>query len=235
MKIAIVDDDEIFLKNLVDQVASYPNWEDELPLILPFSSALKFLNHFEADPVDIVILDVVMPGLSGVEAARRIYELNPNVVLAFVSSSPDHAVAGYGVDAVAYILKPARREAVHALVREAVSRRTRRHRNHISLKTGRTTSKINPDEVVYLESNNKKVIFHGRNAVSEFPGKLDDFLTRMPPDFVQVHKSYAVNLNHIRAMRPQEMITDDGRSVPISRRFRLSTEKLYLAHVAEEL
>ena len=235
MKIAIIDDDEIFLTNLVDQVASYPDWEDELPLILPFSSAIKFISHFEANPVDIVILDVVMPGLSGVEAARRIYEMNPSVVLAFVSSSPDHAVAGYGVDAVAYILKPAREEAVHALVREAVSRRTRRTRHHISLKTGRTTNKINPDEVVYLESNNKKVLFHSRNGVSEFAGKLDDFLIQMPSDFVQVHKSYAVNLNHIRAMRPQEMITDDGRSVPVSRRFRFSSEKLYLAHVADEL
>lgn len=235
MKIAVVDDDEIFLKSLVDQVTSYPDWEDELPLILPFSSSLKFLKHFEIFPVDIVILDVVMPGLSGVEAAHRIYEMNPNVVLAFVSSSPDHAVAGYGVDAVAYVLKPARSEAVHALVREAVSRRARRARNHIALRTGRTAIKINPADVVYLESNNKKVLFHDQNGFTEFAGKLDDYLAQMPPEFVQVHKSYAVNLNHIRAMRPQEMITADGRSVPISRRFRLDAEKLYLANVADEL
>ena len=118
MKIAVVDDDKFFLKNLINQVTSYPDWGGELPLILPFSSAVELLRYFEANPVDIVILDVVMPGLSGVEAARRIYELNPGVVLAFVSSSPDHAVADYGVDAVAHLLKPARRETVHALIRE---------------------------------------------------------------------------------------------------------------------
>ena len=235
MKIAVVDDDEIFLKSLTDKVTSYPDWGDELPLVLPFCSAVDFMRHFETSPVDIVILDVVMPGLSGVEAARRIYEINPGVVLAFVSSSPDHAVAGYGVDAVAYILKPARDDVVHALVREAVSRRVRRARNHIPLKTGRTTSRINPDEVVYLESNNKRVTFHGLDNVSEFAGKLGDFLSQMPSGFVQIHKSYAVNLKHVRAMRPQEMITVDGRSVPISRRFRFSAEKLYLAHVANEL
>lgn len=236
IRIALVDDDEDFLRSLAGHVESYPGWDGAPPVIQPFSSADDFWPAFEYQPFDLVILDVVMPGRSGLEIARRLYEIAPRVVLAFISSSVEFAAPGYGVDAVAYLIKPVERPAVHRLIQEALGRHLRRVRGQVLLKTGRaTTTRINPDDVIYLESDNKRVNFHGRDQVAVYAGKLDDFLSQLPPNFVQVHKSYAVNLDHVQALRPQEMVTANGRSIPVSRRFRARVERLYLVHVAGEV
>ena len=232
IKIGILDDDASFLRLITGYVETYPGWQGREPSVRAFGSAEHFWEAFEEEPFDLVILDVVMPDVSGVETARAIYERNSAIVLAFVSSSPDHALSGYGVDAVAYMLKPVDAESVHRLMDSALSRHNRRSGGQITLKTGRTSVKLNLAEVIYLESDDKTVFFHFRDDTMSFKGKLEDYLVRLPASFIQIHKSYAVNLDHIRAMRPHEMIADNGKSVPISRRFRPRAEKLYLEHVA---
>ncbi|UQZ88072.1 hypothetical protein C4J81_02115 [Deltaproteobacteria bacterium Smac51] len=236
IRIAIVDDDKEFLRQTIAHVEAYPDWGGEQHVIIPFGSAEEFWPAFECGSFDIVLLDIVMPGLSGLDVAKKIYDQDPAVIIAFVSSSPDHAPFGYGVDAVGYLLKPVEDLAVHALIYEALNRRRQRSQQHnILLKSGRTTTKINLNDVIYLESDNKRVFFHSQNENSAHSGKLADFLTQLPPNFIQVHKSYVVNLNHVSAMRPGEMITVNGRAIPISRSFRALASKLYLAHVADEV
>lgn len=235
IKIALVDDDPVFLTALSDLVLSSPAWEGARPLVKTFGSAAGFLRAFEAAPFDLVILDVIMPELSGVEIARLIYEFNPATVLAFVSGSPELAHSGYGVDAVAYLLKPVEAAGVQELIREALDRRTRRGLAYLSLRVGRTFIRIYPENIVFLESDNKQVHFHLLNRCQTYAGKLDFFLEQLPAAFVRVHKSYAVNLDQVVAMRPSEMITRDGRSVPISRKYRVSAEKAYLKVVADEV
>lgn len=235
LKIAVVDDDAVFLNDLIEKIESYPNRGSNKLLTVPFSSAEDLLVALHTDFFDLVILDVVMPGRSGLEAARDIFNDESGTFLAFVSSSPEHAHGGYGVNALAYLLKPVEEAAVHRLLDDALARRVRRKGGGFVLKTGRSVVKIDLSQVVYLESDNKRVHFHGQDGSGTYVGKLADFLSQLPVNFIQVHKSYAVNLDHMRALRPGEMIAADGRLIPISRRYRPTAEALYLAHVAAEV
>ena len=235
VRIALVDDDPAFLATMNELVTSCPLWEGTWPQVELFGSADDFLRAFEVAPFDLAVLDVVMPERSGIEAARLIYQASPTTLLAFVSSSREMALNGYGVDAVAYLLKPVTARAVRELIREARARRARRAGETLILKVGRAFTRVNPVDIIYLESDNKRVYFHFWADSQDCAGKLDDFLEQLPAGFVRVHKSYAVNLDHVRAMRTTEMITDNGRSVPISRRYRISAEKAYLAAVADEV
>ncbi len=235
LRIAVVDDDPDFLRLLINQIQSYPNWNSiELGLV-PFPSADDLLLAMDTDFFDLVILDVVMPGRSGLEAARRIFNEESGTFLAFVSSSPEYAQSGYGVDALAYLIKPVDDLKVHLLMDEVLARRARRHRDSFVLKTGRLTVRLNLNNVVYLESENKRVHFRCLRENHTLGGQLADFLDQFPPNFIQVHKCYAVNLDHMRAMGPNEMMAADGRGIPISRRYRPKAEAVYLAHVASEV
>ena len=109
MRIALVDDEIIQIQNLRNLLGA------ELQRILPhvpheidsFSSGLSFLDHWEAGRYDIVVLDIFMGGITGVDVAKQIRLTDPNVKLVFCSHSNEFAAESYQVNAQYYLVKPA--------------------------------------------------------------------------------------------------------------------------------
>ena len=105
MRVAIVDDVRKDAQLLREHLRRYQGdnggeWETAL-----YANAEDFLARYRPE-FDLVILDIDMPGLNGVDAARRIREMGDNVVLMFVTNMPQYALQGYAVDAIDYLIKP---------------------------------------------------------------------------------------------------------------------------------
>lgn len=235
LRIAICDDDPDFVGTLQQYAEGFFAREGVPHSISVYTSPEAFWEVFECNPFQIVVLDILMPGLNGIALSKRVYEHNPRCVIAFVSSSPDFALDGYGVNAIKYLLKPLDRDKAHGLFASCLERIGRLPTRHVLLKMGGVVRRVDAEHIVYLESRNKYVHANCDGEEILHHGKLSDLLMELPPSFVQVHKSYAVNLVRVRSMTNDAMMTDSGESVPISRLFRADARKRYLDHVDGEV
>lgn len=232
MRIAVCDDDRLFLHIVEVQVRNYfQRLGTKIELEL-FNSADDFWSRFETEPFNVAILDIIMPIQTGIELSRRVYQRNRNCVIAFLTSSPDYALEGYGVNAVGYLLKPATQQQMDELLAKCVERYHENRPANLIFKAGGVTHNIDADRILYLESRNKQVHVHCADETPVFSGKLSDVIEQLPTGFVQTHKSYVANLLHVTGLGRDEMLIDDGRKIPISRQFYKEAVKGYHAYLA---
>lgn len=118
MKIALVDDEQRQLDILRDTLtAALADLGFDAENIECFTAGDAFLDSMEANKYDIILLDIYMNNLNGVDVARKIREIDEDVALAFCTSSNEYASQSYEVDARYYLQKPISKEKVAAMLR----------------------------------------------------------------------------------------------------------------------
>jgi DNA-binding LytR/AlgR family response regulator len=125
VRIAIVEDEAVYQRQLREYLNKY---QDEFHCALQisvFDSGISFIHSFSSQ-FDIILLDVAMPYIDGIETARRIREMDTEVVILFVTNQAQHAIRGYEVDALDYILKPISYFAFSQRLKRALSRVSRK-------------------------------------------------------------------------------------------------------------
>lgn len=106
MRIAVCDDDEQEVSRIGKLLTEYETDREISVGCHYFTNSTDFLCEMRGGEYDLVLLDVLMPGVGGIQAAQELRELDKNVRLIFVSASPEFAVESYSVGAYYYLLKP---------------------------------------------------------------------------------------------------------------------------------
>ena len=161
-----------------------------------FESGEAFLERFACGKYDLVFLDVFMGGISGAEVARRVREADPEVMMAFVTTSADFAMEGYRARVERYLLKPYRDEDVSEVVSSAAKRAGLRNERTIEF----AGEAIPHSSIRYVEQNDHATVVHlVGGAERRRRGRLDDIEAELPcPPFYRCHKSYLVNFDHVK-------------------------------------
>jgi len=164
---------------------------------------------------DIVLMDIQIPRHNGLEAAKLLSRRADPPAVIFVSHNPEFALRGYGL-ALRYLTKPVNREALFEALDTAVSRKIS---GRMTFEMGEGICTVPLKDIYYLESvghyvtvNTEKEAFRFRSTLKELWGKLP------MASFAAPHKSYLVNLEHIRAVTETEVFLDNGSRIPLSRR-----------------
>lgn len=123
LRVAIVDDDAKFQKQLKEFITRFFQYDTGQFCVRCYCDGVTFLSEYQGD-FDIVIIDIMMPLMNGIEVAHKIREQDKNVLVMFITGTADFAIRGYEVSAVDYILKPLSYET--DLPRRIPWRRTRR-------------------------------------------------------------------------------------------------------------
>lgn len=105
MKIAVCDDDRQVLLSVLSQLASYQEQRQTELSCQGFENAVDLLASIEHQNYDLLFLDVLMPGLNGLQAAREIRQKNDRIKIVFLTSSPEYAVESYSVQAIQLFVK----------------------------------------------------------------------------------------------------------------------------------
>lgn len=116
MRIAVCDDDEREIEHLSELITEYQVSCGASLECHFFHNSIDFLCDVKGGEYDLVLLDVVMPDVSGIKAAQELREKDKNVKIIFISSSPEFAVESYSVDAYHYLLKPIDMDALFPLL-----------------------------------------------------------------------------------------------------------------------
>lgn len=208
MKCIIVDDEPIARKGMKRLVGT----RHELELLAALDSAEAASEFLDNNDVDLIFLDIEMPGASGLEFARRIPR---NCLVVFTTAYSEYAIDSYEVDALDYLIKPIDPVRFNRAVDKAVSYNSLLASaysmasavpaepavgmaDHIIVKADRRYVKINLKDIIYVEGLKDYVIIHlpERNVVTRMTVKgIEEVLPN--PDFIRVNKSYIVNRDKI--------------------------------------
>lgn len=215
MNCIIIDDEPIARRGMARLVGN----DSRLELKGSFASVEEGAAFMAENPVNLVFLDIRMPGMSGLDFARRIPE---QTLVIFTTAYSEYAVDSYEVDAIDYLVKPIDPARFERAVGKAVEYKELLSRipaeaagkasspEHILLKADRRYHRVPYDAILYVEGLKDYVIVHldGRKIVTRMTIKgMEELLPA--PLFVRVNKSYIVRLNAVDSFDSNDVFVGD--------------------------
>ena len=230
LKIALCDD----CSNFIDDIKiMLENWKNKSISFLfqSFDNGDDLISAHHSTPFDIILLDVVMPMLNGIETARIIRQYDKTVKIVFLTSSPEFAVDSYTVKANNYLLKPVDSTALYNCLEELCNEIAQNTRT-ITVKGLYSVQKLPLDNIEYVEAQNKHIIFSLRNGTTietTEPLHLHDNKLTIYDGFFRCHRSYIVNINYIDTYTLKEIKMYSGYRIPIARSCQKEFESAYFS------
>lgn len=213
MRIAIVDDDAQERRVLRARL------EASDTEITEYSGGAEFLAAARQQPFQVVFLDIYMPGQDGMQTAKALRCFDPTCLLVFTTTSTDHALAGFQVRALHYLVKPYTSDDITRLMAEIRARLPKEERV-LEVKVGGATVKLCCRDIVFAEHFAHNIHLHtaqGQVLVTRL--SFGEFMTQVQGDarFFQCSRGVAANLEHARDFDGKVFRMDDGSNVGVSR------------------
>ncbi len=240
IKIAICDDEPRDREALGRYVENYFGRAEETCEIQSFPSGEELLEACQDSQFDLFFLDIMMPGMDGLELGRAIRGKNIWPVIVFTTVSREFAFDAFSVQAFHYLEKPVREEEISSLLDKIREFRTRRQDRKICVHTKKGTVSVNVNEIMYVENIARASVYRLMDG-SSITGVCNrgSFEESVKPlgeqaDFVHPHKSYFVNMRYVRTLMPSCLLLDDGTQIPVSRKRMSETKHTYLKFLVKE-
>lgn len=240
MKITICDDEMREVKNTKELLDQYLLTKPGLSATVEVSqNSSKLYDDINAgEESDIYILDVMMPGRSGIEIGKLLDEQKRKCVVIYTTCSKDYALDAYGVKASRYLLKPIEENAFCEAMDFAILHVQQKLSPEFIVKTKQGVVTLDFDKIIYIESASRAMHFHMSDGSlirsimlrASFETELDPILK--DENFIQIHKSFVINMAYISNMS-QESVTLGNVILPISKKKIAQTKKTYLAYIAD--
>jgi len=238
IKIAFCDDELSVLDELrvlLDQYRVERNLEVEYTA---FQSPLELLAEIEKGArFDILFLDVIMPGETGIDAAAEIRNYDNNVKIIFLTSTPEYAVQSYTVGAYFYQIKPIWAESFFRLMDSAVAACEKEHADSLILRCKSGITSIELRRLEYCEVIHRTLFIHLTSGkVLESIGSLDELSRQLEPSgiFLRPHRSYLINLDCIQNLSYRCITMSSLAEIPLSRGKYHEVKDAYLARAFQK-
>ena len=219
LKTAIVEDDESYREELSSYVKRYAAESGQDIQIFIYGDGSAILKEYEPK-YDIILLDIEMPKINGMETARRIRAVDPGVVLVFITNMASYAIHGYEVGALDFITKPVTWFTFQLRFRRAVERAAMRKDEEILLAGRDGVEKIQVRDIYYVEVQNRMLYYHTKRGTIELRGTMKSAEeTLFPHHFAKCNHWYIVNLAHVKRITKDTVIVGD-MELEMSRRAR---------------
>jgi len=228
LKIAICDDMSDFLLQTKEAVLQWNSGPKHLQ-VDTFTDADALISAHSETPYDVLFLDVVMPLLNGIEAAREIRQHDRQVKIVFLTSSVEYAVESYTVKADNYLLKPLNTEALYRCLEDLYTDILLKEKC-ITVKGNNAVHRLVIRNIEYLEAQNKQVLFSladGTSVLSTNPLYSFENDLLLSDGFFKCHRSYIVNMYQIETYSQKEIKMRSGCRIPISRGCHKEFESAY--------
>ena len=235
LHILVCDDDPAFVARLSDWLRQ--NTARDLNPDVHTCTDPAALTDAELSTFDIIFLDIDMGPSNGIEVARRLRRLQARALLIFVTNYVEYSPDGYEVNAFRFLLKSQMEAKLPSYYKDALQVLQRREAVFTYAFNGETC-RVKLRDILYLESQGRMVCLHTLTPTrggSCFYGKMEEVEERLAESgFVRVHKSYLVNMAHIRRMSYAEVLLDDGTALPVSQRKYPTIRTIYLNWKCEQ-
>ena len=201
IRIAMVEDETAVREQLQGYIQRYTRQYGTEFAVTEFSDGVEILDAYR--PVyDIILLDVEMKHLDGMETARRIRELDRDVVLLFITNMAQYAIKGYAVGALDYLLKPVPYFAFSQQLQKAEEKLRRRARHYLAVPVEGGLRRLDTAQIYYMESEGHRVHFYTEEGEFSAPGALKTFEEKLADlPFARCNSGYLVNLAQVKSVQ----------------------------------
>mgnify|MGYP002763125963 FL=1 len=219
MRIAIVDDiaeeRKLLLKRLVAQLDIHKVQAD----ILEYDCGESFLAAADGLKFDVVFLDIYMSGVNGIETAKKLRERDRECLLIFTTTSIDHALEGFHVRAIQYLVKPYTSRDIAELTNEILARIPKPDK-YIDVKVHGSDIRLHFKDIVYAEHFSHMIHIHttaGKDlATRQSFGNFTAYFKDEPRFFI-CSRGVIINMEHARDFDGKSVVTDAGDLVSVIR------------------
>ncbi len=200
MKIAICDDEKRILNILTTEIMNaFP--DDE---IRSFESGESILNEVEQKVYmpDIILLDIIMPGLSGMDVAAKLREKSKEVIIIFITGEKQYVFEAFDVRAFHYLVKPFTNEKMIEVINDAkdslLRPREKDIKKYVMINSRGGHIRLCVSDIIYAEVYGTRIIVHTRTEDIEYYGHLAELEKLAGDDFFRTHRGFLVNLRFVK-------------------------------------
>lgn len=227
---AICDDDEKQIQILSALLTKWADLSGHACEIRAFSSGEEFLFEYEQDKAyDILLLDVEMQGMSGIEIARRIRRDNNRAEIIFVTSHFEFMGEGYEVDALHYLAKPVSEEKLMSVLSRAADKLAAEPLSVVITCEGETV-KLYETDILYVESFLHYISIHTNEREYKIKENISCFEDRLSDDFFRIHRSYLASLKHITKISRASVSIEGKKDLPLARGKYDAVNRAFVEH-----
>ena len=235
MKIAVCDDD----RTTGEQVALLIKEQEPDAEVITFETGedmIKSQENFE-----VFFLDVEMKEISGIDAAKHIREEQgkrgrEKSIIIFITGYREYMEDAFDVNAFHYLLKPVDEKKFHKVFSRAlkeISAKTKQEKLSVIIKHDGMQKKVLLKDIYYIESNNKKVVFHTKDGNIDTYGKMDEWENELGDSFYRCHRGYLVNLEKITAYNADTIDLINGDSLILAQKKYSDFIKAYMRYAKD--
>lgn len=227
IKISICEDEkeqQELLKTYIDQIFDGLSIKYKLEV---FNSGEELLESYTKD-TNILLLDIQMGKINGMETARKIRQLDGKVEIIFITSLIEYALDGYEVRAYRYLIKPVKYENLKENIINCIKEVDIKNK-YIMIKEQGNQIKLDINEITYIEVQRGTITIHTLNEVYKINETMSNIENEIACSrFFRCHKSFLVNLEHVKSIKQYVVILENSEEVPVSRyRFKDTKDKLF--------
>lgn len=235
-RIAVCDDEEAEVARTIALLTEYAALRAERKIKSDtFLSGDALLSAITAEQYapDLLLLDIFMPGLSGIEVAEKLSASAFAGNLIFLTTSKDFALEAYGLNAIQYLVKPIERERLFDAVDRSVTLSLSKRQTELILRIDGSEMRLSARDIVYAESQRNNLVLHlsdRRVLTTRMTMKSFEALLAQNASFVRVGMSYLINLEHVTAIRKEECKLDRETTIRLPRGSYANLRERYLTY-----
>lgn len=219
MRIAICDDEKEIRAMLAEKIKGlYPGAE-----LLLFSSGEELLFSCRKPgqgQLDILLLDIHLTGKNGMETAREFRKNHKNTILIFITALEEYVFQAFDVGAFHYLVKPFEDTKLEEVLKKAAAELEekkfssgKKAASGFMIMVGGKHIAVNPEEIVYAEVFDRKIILHTIHGDIEYYGRMKELEAKAGEDFYRTHRAYLVNFNYIKKYDAKTVYLEKGQAL----------------------
>lgn len=196
-----------------------------------FQSAQALLFSYDECRPDILLLDVEMPGMNGVELARTLRSRSETAEIIFITGFPDYISEGYDVSALHYLLKPVDPEKLfEVLGRAAHACGEKGEPETVVFRSGTENIRLRTADIEYIAALGHTTAVRAGGKTYDLSVSISDAEKMLGGGFIRCHRSYIVGLKYVGSVSGDSVTLDDGTKIPVSRSMRKTVAEEFIRY-----
>ncbi|MBS6644989.1 MAG: response regulator transcription factor [Clostridiaceae bacterium] len=217
IRIGLIDDDLDHLRLMKSFLTQYEKEEKVNFSVKEFNDGLNFVEDYDGN-LDVIFLDIEMPHMDGMTAAKKIREKDQALGIVFVTNMAQYAIHGYEVNAIDFIVKPVSYYVFTDKLNKAIRFSRLNMEKDFVIQTEDSIIKLTSSQIIYVEKDKNYLVFHTKQGVYRSRGTISELEKQLSREgFSECINGCLVNLKYVTKMEKDTVWVDEV-PLPITRR-----------------